>query len=212
MLREFTWCRNRLLLPLIRLLWHRHHRNASFPHGVTALWTRHNDQFGVVADKPPAPMLMGCSSSPCREGIDNWLVHYPTYSYVEHRLQENPTTSVDMLWPKWQTTADMVPHSRHCHTEQSTSMLADCRMQRRREWGTMGAVGQLPPPWSVGHGLASFTYLWPTKTPWSATNYQLVVKLPIGSSPQKSHSWKPIVPQCKAGRKHVRGYNNNISR
>jgi hypothetical protein len=25
------------------------------------------------------------------------LVHYPTYSYVECRLQENPTTSVDTL-------------------------------------------------------------------------------------------------------------------
>jgi hypothetical protein len=42
---------------------------------------------------------------------------------------------------------------------QSTSMLADCCMQRRWEWGTTAAMGKQWPPWLVGHSLASFSKL-----------------------------------------------------
>jgi hypothetical protein len=51
-------CRNPLL-PLFFLLFCRHHRHASFSHNVPSRMTQHNDQFGVEAAKPTAPMLEG---------------------------------------------------------------------------------------------------------------------------------------------------------
>jgi hypothetical protein len=65
----------------------------------------------------------------------------------------------------------MVPHSQRRHTQRSPSMLADCRMRRRREWGTMAAVGRRQPPRSAGHALASF-YL--AKAHITAHNNQLI--------------------------------------
>jgi len=68
---------------------------------------------------------------------------------AKHTSQQ-PTTSVDTLWHKLLTTATMVPHSRRRRIQQSPIMLADCRMRRHREWGTMAAVGQRQRPWSMG--------------------------------------------------------------
>jgi hypothetical protein len=52
---KLTCCRNRLL-PLFLLLFCRRHRHASFPNDVAARTTRHNNQFGVEAAAPTAPM------------------------------------------------------------------------------------------------------------------------------------------------------------
>jgi hypothetical protein len=53
---KLTCCRNRLL-PLFLLLFHRRRHHASFPNDVAARTMRHNNQFGMEAATPTAPML-----------------------------------------------------------------------------------------------------------------------------------------------------------
>jgi hypothetical protein len=52
---KLTCCRN-CLLPLFLLLFRRRRHHASFPNDVAARMTRHNNQFGVEAATPTAPM------------------------------------------------------------------------------------------------------------------------------------------------------------
>ena len=73
------------------------------------------------------------------------LLIYLTKTHVT-----NKTSTVDASWSKWPTAAAMVPHSRRQDRKQSTSMLADCLMQRRQEWGTTAAMGQGWLSWLVG--------------------------------------------------------------
>jgi hypothetical protein len=54
---KLTCFRNRLL-PLFFLLFCYHHHHTSFPTDVAARTTRHNNQFGVEASAPTAPMPM----------------------------------------------------------------------------------------------------------------------------------------------------------
>ncbi len=54
---KLTCCRN-CLLPLFLLLFCRHRHHASFPNDVAAQTTRHNNQFGMEAATPTAPMPM----------------------------------------------------------------------------------------------------------------------------------------------------------
>jgi hypothetical protein len=79
-------------------------------------------------------------------------------------MSQEPTTYVDTPWSKRPTTTAMVPHSWRRCIQQSTSMLADCGMRQSRERGTLAAVERRRLPWSMGHGLASFSQLLPNKT------------------------------------------------
>jgi hypothetical protein len=44
-----------------------------------------------------------------------------------------------------------------CPTPSAATYNADCGMRQHRKWGTMAAVGWWWPPWSMGHGLDSFS-------------------------------------------------------
>ncbi len=77
----------------------------------------------------------------------------PTYDTTHNQ----PTMSVNVLWPKWLIAAAMVPHSQRWRIQQLPRMLANCRMRWRGEWGTLAAVGRRQPPRLAGHGLASFS-------------------------------------------------------
>jgi hypothetical protein len=74
---------------------------------------------------------------------------WPTYSYLGHNPQQQQK-SIDALWLEWSTVAAMATHLRCRRIEQSPNMLADCQMRWSREWGTMAAIGQWRPPWSMG--------------------------------------------------------------
>ncbi len=93
----------------------------------------------------PARTLFFTSSGGNRHFFGMW----PTYSYLDLKPQQQQK-SIDPSWLEWSTVAAMATHSRRRRIEQSPNMLADCRMRRRREWGTMVAVGRRRPPWSMG--------------------------------------------------------------
>jgi hypothetical protein len=95
------------------------------------------------------PCRQGRFSSPRQEGIANFFGMWPTYSYLGHNPQQQQK-SINASWLEWSTVAAMATHSRRRRIEQSPTMLADCRMRRRQEWGTMAAVGRQQPPWSMG--------------------------------------------------------------
>ncbi len=93
----------------------------------------------------PARMLFFTSSGGNRQFLGMW----PTYSYLGHNPQKQQK-SIDVSWLEWSTVAAMATNSRRRRIEQSPNMLADCQMRRRREWGTMAAVGRRRPPWLMG--------------------------------------------------------------
>ncbi len=68
-----------------------------------------------------------------------------------------PSISVDVSWSKWSTAATLVPHSQCWCRQQLPRMLADYCMRQCWEQGTMAAVGRRRLPWSVRHGLTSFS-------------------------------------------------------
>jgi hypothetical protein len=90
---KLTCCRNHLF-PLFLLLFccRRHH--ASFHNDVGAAQrTQHNNQFGVGAAAPIAPMLTNAHRHLVRRvPIAKCLVQNPTYSYLGHNPQ--PTHNV----------------------------------------------------------------------------------------------------------------------
>ncbi len=137
------------------ILFHCHHCHASHPHNISFWTTQHNDQFGIEATEPTAPMPVRMLIVTL-SGRHRRLPGYPTYSYTGHNSQQ-PHNVCHTLWPKWPTAAIMVPHSQRRCSQWSPSMLADCCMQQRREWGTMAAAGWRRPPRSAGHSLASFS-------------------------------------------------------
>ncbi len=115
---------------------------------------QHNNNLALRLLSRRLQFQQGCSLSPCQVGITDCLVHYPTYSYVGHNSQQ-PHNVCHTSWPKWPAAAAMVPYSQRWCTQRSPSMLADCCMRQRREWGTMAAMGWQQPPRLVGHGLPS---------------------------------------------------------
>ncbi len=70
----------------------------------------------------------------------------PTYSYVEKK-RTHPTTLVDA--PRWMVKFILITITKPSldDTNLLCNMLADCCLPRRREWGTIAAVGWQPPPW-----------------------------------------------------------------
>ncbi len=85
---QITCCRNRLL-PLFFLLFCRSRHHASFPNGVAARTTQHNNQFGMVAAVLTAPMPMMMLIVTSSEGYRQLRGTKP-YVFL-HRTQ--PTTN-----------------------------------------------------------------------------------------------------------------------
>jgi hypothetical protein len=126
-------------LPHFFLLFHCHRHHASFPHDhdVPARTMRHNGRFGVEAAKSMAPMPTGMLFLTSLGMHNQLLVHYPPYSYARHNPQQphNAHQCVGRWWPPW------CPNYQRHRTLQSSCMLADFCMWRRRERGTMVAMG-----------------------------------------------------------------------
>ncbi len=132
-----------------------HLRHSSFPHNVPSRTTQHNNQFGVEAAEPTALMLEGMLIVTLL-GRHRRLPGTLPYIFLRRAqlttTPQRPLTRCDLdgrQRPPWCPTPDA--------DAQSPSMLADCRMRWRQEWGTMAAVGQRRPPRLAGHGLASFS-------------------------------------------------------
>ncbi len=87
---KITCCRNRLL-PLFFLLFCRRLHHASFPNDVAALTTRQNNQFGMEAAAPTAPMPMMMLMVTLSEGYHRLPGTKPCYVFL-CRTQE-PTTN-----------------------------------------------------------------------------------------------------------------------
>jgi hypothetical protein len=90
---------------------------------------------------PTAPMLARTLFFTLSGGNRRFFGMWPTYSYLGHNPQQQQK-SIHELWLEWSTVAAMATYLRRRRIEESPNMLADCRMQRRQEWGTMAAVGR----------------------------------------------------------------------
>jgi hypothetical protein len=90
---KLTFFRNHLL-PLFFLLFCRRHHHASFPNDVAARMTQHNNQFGVEATMPTAPMptmMLTVTSSEGYHplpGVDIGLVEKPFQHTCLYHLQD----------------------------------------------------------------------------------------------------------------------------
>jgi hypothetical protein len=104
-----------------------------------------------LADAKKRPIRRGgCQGDGSEAGRHGQRVRVRKLIYLAKCTSQQPTTSIDTSWHKYSTIAAMVPQSQRRCIEQLPIMLADCRMRRRLEWGTMAAVGRRRPPWSVG--------------------------------------------------------------
>ncbi len=103
---KLTCWKNRLLPLFLLLFCHRHH-HASFPNDVAARATQHNNQFGVEAATPMAPMPMIMLIVTSSEGYCRTPETKP-YVFL-HRTQpttnpQRPSTRRDLngrLRPPW---------------------------------------------------------------------------------------------------------------
>jgi hypothetical protein len=115
---KLTCCRN-CLLPLFFLLFcHRRH-HASFPNDVAARTTRHNNQFGVEAAMPTAPMPMIMLIVPLSEGYHRSPGTLPYIFLCRTQLTTTPqrsSTRRDLIGqqrPSWFPTPNANAYNGH---------------------------------------------------------------------------------------------------
>jgi hypothetical protein len=101
------------------LLFFRHHRHASFTHNVPSWTTQHNDQFGIEAAKPMAPMPAGMLIVTLM-GRHHRLPGTLPYIFLRRKHlttnPQRPSIHCDLngrQWPPWCPTPDANAHNGH---------------------------------------------------------------------------------------------------